>query len=98
MYPQMVEKEQMNSYSQYNRDLYMEQAMVCGSMGYYEFLSAKRLEKILNWQKSSGCYGSDDEDDFKRATVYNQAKETLNDERLYDDMKGYDFKPGANSR
>ena len=103
MYPQMVEIEKKMRDSQYERDLYMEQAMVCGSMGYYEFLSANRLEKILKWQKRSGCYGSIEDDGYKRTAVFDRAQEKkalngLHDEALYNDLKGYDFKPGANSR
>lgn len=72
MYPQMVEFEQRNSLGNYYRDLYMEQAMVCGSMGYSEFLSPERLKRILGWQKKSGCYGELDNENNERASPFNQ--------------------------
>ena len=72
MYPEMTAIEQKRTLDQsfYQRDLYMEQAMVCGSMGYGDFLSTERLRKILSWQRSDGCFGEkrdnvhqDDDDD-----------------------------------
>ena len=102
MYPQMVEFENIKKHNyNYERDLYMEQAMVCGSMGYYEFLSVKRLKKILKWQKRSGCFG-DPDDESKKETIPsrdNEVKKTLNlEEKLYDDINGFGSKIGANSR
>ena len=43
-----------------DRDLYMEQAMVCGTMGFSDFLSIERLSDILSWQMDKGCFGSVD--------------------------------------
>lgn len=72
MYPEMTGIEQKRTLDQsyYQRDLYMEQAMVCGSMGYGDFLSTERLRKILSWQRNDGCFGEkrdvvrqDDNDD-----------------------------------
>ena len=60
MYPQMTaveEKRTLDRYA-YKRDLYMEQAMVCGSIGYRDFLSSKRLRRILTWQRKDGCFGT----------------------------------------
>ena len=31
--------------------------MVCGLLGYHEFLSLRRLNTVLQWQRTSGCYG-----------------------------------------
>lgn len=31
--------------------------MVCGSIGYRDFLSSKRLRHILTWQRKDGCFG-----------------------------------------
>lgn len=71
MYPEVTATEQKRTLekSNYQRDLYMEQAMVCGSLGYGDFLSTERLRKILSWQSSDGCFGKkrdvyqDDDDD-----------------------------------
>ena len=70
MYPEMTAIEQKRTLDQsfYQRDLYMEQAMVCGSMGYGDFLSTERLRKILSWQRNDGCFGEkrDDDDDTEQ--------------------------------
>lgn len=60
IYPQMTAIEQKRTLdrSSYHKDLFMEQAMVCGSMGYRDFLSAARLRKILSWQRGDGCFGA----------------------------------------
>lgn len=71
MYPEMTATEQKRRLdkSNYQKDLYMEQAMVCGSLGYVDFLSTERLRKILSWQSNDGCFGKkrnvyqDDDDD-----------------------------------
>ena len=72
MYPEMTATERKRTLDQsyYERDLYMEQAMVCGSMGYGDFMSTERLRKILSWQRNDGCFGEkrdvvhqDDNDD-----------------------------------
>lgn len=60
MYPQMIALERKGGSKQldsYDRDLYMEQAMVCGSIGYHDFLSSERLRNILTWQRKDGCFG-----------------------------------------
>jgi len=59
MYPQMAAIEHKRTLDQdsYDRDLYMEQAMVCGSIGYRDFLSSERLRRILTWQRKDGCFG-----------------------------------------
>ena len=68
MYPQMTAIEHKRTFNQdsYSRDLYMEQAMVCASIGYHEFLSAERLRQVLTWQRKDGCFGEEkqvDQDD-----------------------------------
>ena len=59
MYPQMTAVEQKRTLDQdsYDRDLYMEQGMVCGSIGYRDFLTSKRLRRVLSWQRKDGCFG-----------------------------------------
>ena len=60
MYPQMMEIERKRTLLDSNlrqKDLYIEQAMVCGSMGYPEFLTKDRLQNILSWQRDDGCFG-----------------------------------------
>ena len=41
-------------------DLFMEQGLVCGILGYEEFLDVEILENIFLWQdKERGCFGED---------------------------------------
>jgi len=42
-------------------DLYLEQAVVCGMVGYSDFLSLDRLDLILSWRHKDGCFGFTDE-------------------------------------
>ena len=38
---------------------------VCSLLGYYEFLTPRRLSNVLQWQRSSGCYGNiENENDY----------------------------------
>lgn len=40
-----------------SRDLFMEQAALCGMLGYRDFFSSSWLDSILSWQdKNDGCY------------------------------------------
>lgn len=79
MYPEMTAIEQKRTLDQsfYQKDLYMEQAMVCGSMGYGDFLSTERLRKILSWQRNDGCFGNvvrqDDNDDDDETEQFSEA-------------------------
>ena len=40
-----------------NIDLFMEQAVLCGLLGYHQFLSTSSLARVLSWQHSNGCFG-----------------------------------------
>ena len=40
-----------------NIDLFMEQVVLCGLLGYHDFLSLAWLSRILKWQRSNGCFG-----------------------------------------
>lgn len=49
-----IEKE---GFQPLRRDLFMEQAALCGALGYRWFFSPAWLETIVSWQdKQSGCY------------------------------------------
>ena len=56
IYPEMVHIEEQG-YSVHEQDLFMEQGIVCGMLGYYEYLDEERLLKILSWKTPQGCYG-----------------------------------------
>ncbi|XP_069760983.1 UPF0764 protein C16orf89 homolog [Narcine bancroftii] len=40
----------------YLRDLFLENILLCGMIGYSDFYKARWLKAILPWQHSSGCY------------------------------------------
>ena len=42
----------------------MEQSVVCSLLGYYEFLTPWRLSNILQWQRSTGCYGKIENENY----------------------------------
>ena len=65
IYNQLQLVERIHPIKRIDADLMMEQSVVCGLLGYYEFLTPKRLKNVLDWQRPSGCYGNiEDEEDF----------------------------------
>ncbi|XP_055507876.1 UPF0764 protein C16orf89 homolog [Leucoraja erinacea] len=40
----------------HRRDLFMENIMLCGMIGYSDFIKTQWLEAILSWQNPTGCY------------------------------------------
>ncbi|XP_078609942.1 UPF0764 protein C16orf89 homolog [Branchiostoma floridae x Branchiostoma japonicum] len=44
-------------FRQEDRDLFMEQALLCGLVGYRDFFRSSWLSAILSWQSPSGCFG-----------------------------------------
>ncbi|EDO27725.1 predicted protein [Nematostella vectensis] len=97
MYPQMVEFEKHPNSD--GRDLYMEQAMVCGMMGYSRFLSKNRLKNILSWQNAKGCYGDDESNDdrdvydisYDKGRIYGRIPQ-------YEEISRRDIKQVASAR
>ena len=71
MYSQMTAMEQKGQ-SSMDRDLYMEQAMVCGSIGYSDFLSQGRLKQILSWQRKDGCFNDYEPEDEENDNNYHK--------------------------
>ena len=59
LYPQLLTQErELTTQDIQAMDLYMEEEVVCGLLGYHKFLSFDRLSQVLDWQLSSGCYGN----------------------------------------
>ena len=58
IYTQLRLVERVHPIKRIDADLMMEQSVVCGILGYYEFLTPQRLSNVLQWQRSSGCYGN----------------------------------------
>ena len=57
IYTQLLLVEQVRPFKRVDADLMMEQSVVCGLLGYYEFLTPHRLANIKRWQRPNGCYG-----------------------------------------
>lgn len=67
IYNQLLLVEQNHPIKRIDADLMMEQSVICGLLGYHEFLSLRRLNAVLQWQRTSGCYGDiEDEEDFQK--------------------------------
>lgn len=49
-----------NVVSNGNTDLFLEQGLVCGILGFKDFLSRETLRNIINWQdRDHGCFGTE---------------------------------------
>ena len=58
LYPQLLTQErELTTQDTQAMDLYMEEEVVCGLLGYHQFLSVDRLSQAIEWQLSNGCYG-----------------------------------------
>merc|ERR1711974_281155 len=58
-------------------DLFLESLGFCGLAGYKEFFTRNWFEKIVSWQKPSGCFGMKlnfTSEDFFETTKYHAAK------------------------
>ncbi|XP_066295506.1 UPF0764 protein C16orf89 homolog [Branchiostoma lanceolatum] len=58
-----------NGPPQPEQDLFMEQAVVCGMLGYTNFLRPDWLQKIMTWQRPDGCFGKEDPEEEKDELV-----------------------------
>ncbi|XP_038676807.1 UPF0764 protein C16orf89 homolog [Scyliorhinus canicula] len=50
-----------NDFPYFQQDLFLENVMLCGHVGFSDFYKARWLEYILVWQQSTGCFGKPDE-------------------------------------
>ena len=71
----VVIEEHVHPTKRIDADLMMEQCVVCGLMGYNEFLTPQRLRRVLKWQRSSGCYG--DISDERNLTWKGRSRKTM---------------------
>ena len=74
-------------------DLMMEQSVVCGLLGYYEFLSPTRMENLIKWQRESGCYGDIEEEENSNG---NHSKQTMRKILMEKELSGKLFLSRAN--
>ena len=63
IYAQLLMVEQIHPVKRVDADLMMEQSVICGLLGYFEFLTPERLRRVLRWQRPSGCYGNIENDE-----------------------------------
>ena len=71
----------------------MEQSVVCGLLGYYEFLSPTRMENVIKWQRASGCYGDIEEEENSNG---NHSKQTMRKILMEKELSGKLFLSRAN--
>ena len=57
IYTQLLLVEQVRPFKHIDADLMMKQNVVCGLLGYFEFLTPHRLAIIKRRQRPKGCYG-----------------------------------------
>ncbi|XP_067911767.1 UPF0764 protein C16orf89 homolog isoform X2 [Heterodontus francisci] len=50
-----------NDFPFYLQDLFLENVMLCGLVGFSDFYKAQWLEPIVMWQQADGCFGKPDE-------------------------------------
>ena len=74
IYNQLLMIEGIRKIKRIDADLMMEQSVVCGLLGYYEFLSPTRMENLIKWQRESGCYGDIEEEENSKG---NHSKQTM---------------------
>ncbi|XP_078414439.1 UPF0764 protein C16orf89 homolog isoform X1 [Cetorhinus maximus] len=53
-----------NDFPYSQRDLFLENVMLCGQAGFSDFYKARWLEPILTWQWLAGCFGKPDESEY----------------------------------
>ena len=82
----VVIEEQIHPTKRIDADLMMEQCVVCGLMGYNEFLTPQRLRRVLKWQRSSGCYG--DINDETNLTRQGRSRKTMRKLLIKKDLPG----------
>ena len=49
---------QDSNFLEFEKDLFMEQALVCSLAGYEDFLNERYFDVILRWQIDIGCFGT----------------------------------------
>ena len=59
VHQQLIDREMRLTTSELNdnMDVYMEESVVCGFLGFRQFFSLDRLAIVLGWQQDNGCYG-----------------------------------------
>ncbi|XP_078350933.1 UPF0764 protein C16orf89 homolog [Oculina patagonica] len=90
IYTQLQLVERVHPIRRIDADLMMEQSVVCGILGYYEFLTPQRLSNVLQWQRSSGCYGNiENEDEFNKQQSRRTMRKLLMGKELSDGCESH---------
>ena len=90
IYSQLLMMERIRKIKRIDADLMMEQSVVCGLQGYYEFLSPTRMENLIKWQRASGCYGDIEEEENSNG---NHSKQTMRKILVEKELSGKLFEP-----
>ncbi|CAL1543032.1 unnamed protein product [Lymnaea stagnalis] len=57
IYSEASELEHEGKVNELKQDLFLEQSVLCGTLGFEEFYSEKWIRMVLGWQRGRGCYG-----------------------------------------
>ena len=83
IYTQLLLVEQVRPFKRIDADLMMKQNVVCGLLGYFEFLTPHRLAIIKRRQRPKGCYGEiESEEELDRKTGLEDNEKTACGERI----------------
>ena len=78
IYTQLLLVEQVRPFKRIDADLMMEQSVVCGLLGYFEFLTPHRLAIIKRWQRPKGCHGEiENEEELDRKQGWKTMRKLL---------------------
>ncbi|XP_076434813.1 UPF0764 protein C16orf89 homolog [Babylonia areolata] len=60
IYNEAASEVKVGGVEEESQDLFLEQVMLCGSLGFENFLRTDWIRMVLTWQKASGCFSMDD--------------------------------------
>lgn len=90
IYTQLLLVEQVRPFKRIDADLMMEQSVVCGLLGYFEFLTPHRLAIIKSWQRPNGCYGEiENEEELNRKQGWKTMRKLLVGKELSDGCESH---------
>ena len=77
IYTQLLLVEQVRPFKRIDADLMMEQSVVCGLLGYFEFLTPHRLAIIKRRQRPKGCHGEIENEELDRKQGWKTMRKLL---------------------
>ncbi|KAL8560052.1 hypothetical protein ACOMHN_041521 [Nucella lapillus] len=69
IYNEAVAEVKDGAVSDGDQDIFMEQVVVCGCLGFENFLRIDWIRMVLTWQKAIGCFSSENPDTMRREYI-----------------------------